>query len=233
MAVTELTSATPDADPLSHSARLALRRVVMVAWLGIALGFAMEALILTVRFAAGSHPATTQVLIELAQGVTWSFFVCAGVSLGTAIAKVRASIGGLIGAIAAPLAMGIAKGTQKVMVSALDASAKPVILSLPTLGVLRAIEYGLLGWILASLASKEKPRPQQFMLAGALIGAVFGGGITVLTIETALAKDVALALPQAITTAVNEIVFPIGCSLVVYIALQVSRNMKFISAGAR
>ncbi|WP_352576178.1 MULTISPECIES: hypothetical protein [unclassified Mesorhizobium] len=41
-----------------------------VAWLAIALGFAMEALILTVRFAAGANPATTQFLIELAQGVT-------------------------------------------------------------------------------------------------------------------------------------------------------------------
>ncbi|RUU38451.1 hypothetical protein EOD08_15400 [Mesorhizobium sp. M6A.T.Ca.TU.002.02.2.1] len=233
MATTELSSGVSDVDPLSHGARLALRRVVMVAWLAIALGFAMEALILAGRFAAGSHPATTQVLIELAQGVTWAFFVCAGVSLGTALAKVRASLGGLISAISAPLAMGIAKGTQKVMVSALDAAAKPAILSLTTLGVLRAIEYGLLGWILASLASKEEPRPLHFALAGALIGAVFGGGITVLTIETAAAKDVALALPQAIATGLNEIVFPIGCSLVVYIALQIGRHMKFISSDAR
>jgi hypothetical protein len=233
MAGIELLSATPDANPLSHGARLALRRVIMVAWLAIALGFAMEALILTVRFAAGSHPATTQILIELAQGVTWSFFVCAGVSLGTALAKVRASLGGLISAISAPLAMGIAKGTQKVMVSALDAAAKPVILSLTTLGVLRAIEYGLLGWMLASLAAREKPHPLHFMLAGALIGAVFGGGITALTIEAAAAQDAALALPQAIATGLNEIVFPIGCALVVYIALQVSRHMKYIAAEAR
>jgi hypothetical protein len=232
MAVIELSSGLPDAHPLSHGARLALRRVVMVAWLAIALGFAMEALILTVRFAADTHPATTQVLIELAQGVTWSFFVCAGVSLGTALAKVRASLGGLIAAISAPLAMGIAKGTQKVMVSALDVSAKPVILSLTTLGVLRAIEYGLLGWMLASLASKDSPRPLHFMLAGAFVGAVFGGGITTLTIETAAAKDIVLTLPQAIATGLNEIVFPIGCSLVVYIALQVSRHMKFIAADA-
>lgn len=48
----------------------------------------IEALILAGRFAAGSHPAATQVLIELVQGVTWAFFVCAGLSLGTAIAKV-------------------------------------------------------------------------------------------------------------------------------------------------
>ncbi|CAH2395572.1 hypothetical protein MES4922_130009 [Mesorhizobium ventifaucium] len=59
----------------------------------MSLGFAMEALILTVRLAAGSHPATTLVLIELAQGVTWAFFVCAGLSLrhgnrqGTSLAR--------------------------------------------------------------------------------------------------------------------------------------------------
>nr|WP_210164781.1 hypothetical protein [Mesorhizobium sp. LSJC277A00] len=233
MAAIELSSGLPGAHPLSHGARLALRRVVIVAWLAIAIGFAMEALILTAGFAAGSHPAPTQVLIDLAQGVTWSFFVCAGVSLGTAITKVRASLGGLIAMISGPLAMGIAKGTQKVMVSALDVSAKPVILSLTTLGMLRAIEYGLLGWMLASLASKEEPRSLHFMLAGALAGAVFGGGITALTIETAAAKDIALALPQAVATGLIEIVFPIGCSLVVYIALQVSRHMKFISSDAR
>ncbi|MER9562551.1 MULTISPECIES: hypothetical protein [unclassified Mesorhizobium] len=233
MTGTELSSAMPDVDPLSHRARLALRRVVIVTWLAIALGFAMEALILTVRFAADSLPATTQILIELAQGVTWSFFVCAGVSLGTAVANVRTSLGGLIGAMSAPLAMGIAKGTQKVMVSALDAAAKPAILSLTTLGMLRAIEYGLLGWILASLASKDEPRPLHFALAGASIGALFGGGVTALTIEAAAAQDAALALPQAITTGVNEIVFPIGCALVVYIALQVSRHMKLIAAEAR
>ena len=233
MAVTERSSAMPDIHPLSHRAKLALRRVVMVAWLAITLGFTMEALILTVRSAAGSHPATAQVLVELAQGVTWSFFVCAGVGLGTAIAKVRASLGVVVGAISAPLAMGVAKGTQKVMVSALDLTAKPAILSLTTLGVLRAVEYGLLGWLLASLAAREKPRPLYFMLAGALIGAVFGGGVTALTIQTAAAKDVALELPQAIATGINEIVFPIGCALVVYITLQVSRHMKFITGDGR
>ncbi|TIT25733.1 MAG: hypothetical protein E5W78_21285 [Mesorhizobium sp.] len=62
---------------------------------------------------------------------------------------------------------------------------------------------------------------------------MFGGGITVLTIETAAAKDVVLALPQAIATGLNEIVFPIDCSLVVYIALQIGRHMKFVSSDAR
>ncbi|RWO19950.1 MAG: hypothetical protein EOS09_29020 [Mesorhizobium sp.] len=62
---------------------------------------------------------------------------------------------------------------------------------------------------------------------------MFGGGITVLTIETAAVNGVALELPRAITTGLNEIVFPIGCALVVYIALQVGRHMKMISGEVR
>ena len=55
-----------------------------------------------------------QIAVELAQGITWSFFVCAGVGLGTALGKARAALGGLSGVISAPLAMGLAKGSQKV-----------------------------------------------------------------------------------------------------------------------
>ena len=55
-----------------------------------------------------------QIVVELTQGITWSFFVCAGVGLGTTLGKARAAFGGLIGLISAPLAMGLAKGSQKV-----------------------------------------------------------------------------------------------------------------------
>ena len=67
------------------------------------------------------------------------------------------------------------------------------------------------------------------MLAGALAGVVFGGSITWLTIAIATAKDIAMAPPQIIATALNEMVFPIGCALVVYIALRVGRQLKLVS----
>ena len=85
--------------------------------------------------------------------------------------------------------MGLAKGSQKVMASALGAADKPVIMSLMTLGVLRALEYGLLGWALAWLVSRQQSRAWHFVLAGALAGLVFGGSITWLTIAIATAKD--------------------------------------------
>lgn len=216
------------AVPLATGAELALVRIAVIAWLSIVLGFAMQGIVLAGKLSVGDRPELVQVVIDLAQGVTWSFFVCAGVGLGTTIAKAHKALGGLIGLIVAPIAMGIAKGSQKFMVSALGAADKPVILSLGTLGVLRAIEYGLLGWALAWLATRQETPLGRFVLAGAAVGLAFGGGITALTVHVANGRGIALTTPQIVGTSINEIVFPIGCSVVVYIALQVGRQLKAI-----
>jgi hypothetical protein len=223
-------AAANDDDKPSKRATEILRRLTMVAWLAILLGIAMQALSLTGRASVGAHPTLMQIAVELTQSVTWSFFVCAGIGLGSLLGKARPALGGLIGAISAPLAMGLAKGSQKVMASAIGAAEKPVIMSLMTLGVLRALEYGLLGWALAWLASKSDSRAWHFVVAGALAGIVFGGSITWLTIDIAAAKGIAMASPQILATAINEMIFPIGCSLVVYIALRVGRQLKLVVA---
>ncbi len=217
--------------PPSSGAATALRRIALIAWLSIVLGFAMQALVLVGKLSVGNNPGLTQVMIDLAQGVTWSFFVCAGVGLGTTIAKAHKALGGLIGLIVAPIAMGIAKGSQKFMVSALGATQKPVLLSLTTLGVIRAIEYGILGWVLAWLVANQESRATRFLLAGAAVGLVFGGSTTMLTFQAAAAKGIALAAPQIVATAVNEVVFPMGCALVVFIALHVGRQLKLVAVS--
>lgn len=220
-------------DLSSAPARRAIGRVVAVAWLSIVLGLAMQTLILVSKVSIGSWPPYSMVAIDLVQGVTWSFFVCAGVGLGTTIAKSQSYLGGIIGMIAAPIAMGIAKGAQKVMKSLLGAPDTPAIMPLTTLGVIRALEYGLLGWALAWMVSKDENRLMRFLGVGAVIGVIFGGGATGLTFHLARLKGVALTSAQMLTTALNEIVFPIGCSLVVFIALVVGRHLKLISAAPK
>ena len=204
--------------------------MVMIAWLAILLGLVMEGLILAGRASVGNNPTPAQILVELTESIVWSFFVCAGVGLGTMLAKARAALGGLIGLISAALAVALARGSQKVVASALGAAEKPFIMSLLTLGVLRALEYGLLGWALAWLAGRQNSRAWHFVLVGALVGVVFGGSITWLTIDIAAAKDMVMAPPQIIATALDEMVFPIGCALVVYIALRVGQQLKLVAA---
>ena len=128
--------------------------------------------------------------------------------------------------------MGIAKGSQKFMVSALGAAEKPVHpVADDARRHARPIEYGILGWMLAWLVAKQESRATRFLLAGAAVGLVFGGGTTLLTIQAAAAKGIALAAPQIIATAVNEVVFPMGCALVVYIALHVGRQLKLVAVS--
>jgi len=218
-----------DDEHVSTRTRAILRQLTMVAWLAILLGIAMQALSLAGRGSVGAHPTLIQIGVELAENVAWSFFVCAGIGLGSLLGKARPALGGLIGAVSAPLAMGLAKGSQKVLAGAAGAAEKPFIMSLMTLGVLRALEYGLLGWALAWLTSRSDARGWHFLVAGMLAGIVFGGSITWLTIDTAAARGPAMAPAQIVATTINEMIFPIGCALVVYIALRIGRQIKLVA----
>lgn len=222
--------ATSPAAADTSTPRRAIQRVITVAWLSIMLGLAMQALLLAAKIAVGPWPPYSKVILDLVQGVTWSFFVCAGVGLGTTVAKSKAYLGGVIGMIAGPLAMGVAKGTQKLVGSMLGVADSPVIVSLAELGLVRAFEYGILGWALASMVARDETRAHRFLAMGALVGVLFGGGATWLTFELARAKQMTLSDAQMLTTALNEVLFPIGCSLVVFIALTVGRHLKLIAA---
>ncbi|MGE0283120.1 MAG: hypothetical protein AB7P20_21220, partial [Rhizobiaceae bacterium] len=85
-------------------------------------------------------------------------------------------------------------------------------------------------WALASMVARDETRAHRFLGMGALVGVLFGGGATWLTFELARAKQMALTEAQMLTTALNEVLFPIGCSLVVFVALTVGRHLKLIAA---
>jgi len=219
----------PVATDTSQS-RAAVRRVITVAWLSILLGLLMQGVLLMAKVSVGPWPVYSKIFLDLVQGVTWSFFVCAGVGLGTTVAKSKAYLGGIIGMVAGPLAMGIAKGAQKLVGSILGVADAPVVVSLAELGVVRAFEYGILGWALASMVARDETRAHRFLGMGAAVGLVFGTGATWLTLELARTKNITLTDAQLLTTVLNEVLFPIGCSLVVFTALTVGRHLKLIAA---
>lgn len=223
-----IAASVPETDSI-QSGR-ALKRMALIAWLSILLGLVMQGLVLLAKTALGPQPESMQVIVDFAQGITWAFFVCAGIGFGTAIARGRSAIGGAVGLISAPAAVGLAKGSQKVMGSALGMANKPAILSLLTVGSLRALEYGFLGWMLASLAAKANPRFSRFVGVGAAAGIIFGGAITFLTIHAAGLQQAHMATPQVVALVLNEMLFPVGCSFVVYLALNIGQHVKLVTA---
>lgn len=193
-----------------------LRRIALIALSAILLGFLMQGLILAVKLSSGAAFPGMRFLVDLAQGVTWSFVVCAGVGIGTSIMKARAALVGLLAMVCAPLAIAAAKSSQKVMASLVGAVDQPAVLSLAAISGLRAVEYGLLGWWLGTLARRKVSNAGPYLKAGSFSGVVFGGAIAALTWRVALSKGLNPQPPQILAIIVNEVVFPIGCAFVIY-----------------
>lgn len=201
----------------SPSSRSTVRRIVTIAWLAILLGFAMQALVLSARVSAGGQVPGARFLADLVQGITWSVLVCFGVSMGTILVKLRAVLAGILAAVCTPVAIGAANAGQKVMAASLGAAGQPAALPLVVIAALKAVEYGLLGWALGRMVERGTQGPAPFLLAGAATGLVFGGSITALTWQAIAAGGAAPELARIVGVGVNEVLFPVGCALVIFL----------------
>jgi hypothetical protein len=224
----EISLQSPPASVAPEKAQLAIKRLALISVLAIALGFAMQGLILATKLVSGGPFPGSVFLVDLAQGVTWSFFVCSGVGIGISLSKARAALAGLISMIFAPLAVAAAKSSQKVMAGMIGAADQPAALSLATVSVMRAIQYGILGWLLATLARKGVERPLPYLASGSAVGVILGGAIAALTYHAAVTNGMTPGLPKIASSIVNEVLAPIGCAMVIYFGLMIGRNLKIV-----
>lgn len=194
-------------------------KILRVAWLSVGLGIATELILLLVAAGLGSLPGLKPMVADLVQKVSWSFVVCMGLAAGTAASKHREAVGGLAGAVAAPLAFHIARALHRSTLQALEiagpAGGRPSPL---VLAAIKAVEYAVLGVILASL-SKRGSGAKAYALVGLLIGGACAGVIVYLVLSSGAKPNVAALLARA----VNEVLFPIGCSLVLFATEAIGR----------
>ena len=209
-----------DGNPAAPPAPLL--RIGFVAIASILLGFAIQFVILLVRLFGDSFPGVARTITDITQGVTWSFLICFGVGLINAMAKLRPAVAGLLSMLIAPLAVGAAKGAQKVMGGLLSAAESEAVLSLSAIGGLRGVEYGVLGYLLARAARSRTAGLPAFAGIGLGVGIVFGGLITWLTHLA--------GAPQIAATAINEIVFPMGCAGIVYSSQIAAQQAQLLAA---
>jgi hypothetical protein len=210
---------TAEANSTTFHARDGLgSKLFRVVWLAILLGFAMEILLLL--FTAGFEilPGFNSVLVDLIGKVSWSALVCAGLALGTAASKVRAPFMGLLGLVAAPLAFHVSRTLQQGVAKTLEVAAAGAPIgsyTLILLALLKAVEYGCLGAAIGWIERRPWGGAMAHLAVGLAVGILFGGAVVSFTYWTA---------PEPLTTAdlfsrgANEILFPVGCSLVLYSA---------------
>ncbi len=191
-------------------------QILRVAWMSILLGVALEILILVL--AAYSNTAGTSpkpFIADLAQKVSWGFLVCVGLAFGGTASKAREGVMGLLGLISAPLGFGVARSVHKGVLAALGIAGAgggfPFLVA-----ALKALEYGVLGAAVGRLSKRKDGTGSPlsaYLLAGSAIGLTFGLGITAVLLQAA---PKAPTLVDGLAKGINEVVFPIGCSLVLY-----------------
>jgi hypothetical protein len=190
--------------------------VLHVAWLAILLGLAMEGLLLLLAAGFGIFPSLKEIVADLVRQSSWSLVVCVGLSLGTAASKLRAQLMGLLGLLAAPVAFSAARslheGTKKTLDIAGSASAVSFLI-LP-LALLKGVEYGCLG-LAIGWVGRRTWGVVAHMAVGLVVGLLFWGLILALTYWGSPSPPSTVEL---ISLGLNEVLFPVGCSLVLFSA---------------
>lgn len=207
-------SPAPASEPAANLGATLLR----VAWLAIALGIAMEALLLLLGTGFGEALGLRSVAADLVRNVSWSVFVCAGLAVGTAVVKARVPLMGLLGLLSAPLAFEASRVIHKGSLEALAVSGGDV--SPELIAVIKGLEYGCLGIGIGWVSQRRWGGALAHVAVGLLVGVVFGGT------ELALAAGASPAPPasELFVEGVNDVLFPVGCALVLFSATALGKK---------
>jgi len=188
--------------------------LLRVAWLAILLGLLLQLALLLAAAGLGIFAGLRPLVAETARNLGWSVLVCTGVAVGRVAAKGRPPLMGIAGLLAAPLALTVANTIQKGMAAALNLPQAAGTAALWVL-VLKATEYGSLGAALGWIGRRAWAGAPAYAAAGLLVGLLFGGAALTVVAQSA---STPLSPATLMVKGVNELVFPVGCALVIFAA---------------
>jgi hypothetical protein len=189
--------------------------VVRASWCAIGLGLLFEGLQVGAAYAGGGIlPAFPAIVADAAGKVSWSYLVCVSLAIGTATARASPGLVGVLGLLAAPIAFTLARVAHKIAGQSLSVVVPSGGPSPWLLAAIKGAEYFVLGWLIARLLRRPEPRLAVYAATGLAIGAIFGG--TLLALMNGAAPD-GLPTPILLGRGVNEILFPVGCSCLLWV----------------
>jgi hypothetical protein len=203
--------------------------LMSAAWMSILLGITVECAVLAIRLAAGSAPSLSQSFVEFAGSVSWSTVVCSGIAIGTAAARQRDRVMGVLGFVSAPFGWAAAKGLQRGTQWMLGVPVDSVGLLVVQVGALKTVEYCLLGYLVGRMLLGGRSTLVRHACLGLAAGVVFG--LSIVAVNIVHAPQHHLARAKLLGLVINELLFPIGCSMVLYFVGRLSdRNAVADSA---
>jgi hypothetical protein len=211
----------PDQQSSAASPNLGVK-LLRVAWLAIGLGMAMEGTLLLLSAGFGDLLGLRSIVADLARNVSWALLVCVGLSLGTAVKNARVPVTGLLGLLAAPAAFEVSRVVHKGALQALAISASAGDDLSPFLvALMKGLEYGCLGLALGWVSQRPWGGAAAHMAVGFVVGSIFGGTIVALLATSSPEVSAASLVPRGVT----EVLFPVGCSLVLFSAEALGTSM--------
>jgi hypothetical protein len=188
--------------------------VLHVCWFAILLGIAVQISLLTASVAFGRVPKLNPLIVDFAQRIAWSTIVCGSISVALAASKLPVSFMGLAGMLSASVAFKIARSVQKGVAAALGVAPASAKGPLPlVLGIIKAVEYGCLAAVIAWLVKRKQRGAVVHASMGLAIGVFFGSIILGYTYWT---NAKLFSVADAVSRGLNELLFPVGCSLVLF-----------------
>lgn len=189
-------------------------RLLHVAWMSIALGLFVEAVVIIVQATwPNSLPA------EILGKVTWSVVVCSALAIATAASKASSRAVGLAGLLAAPVAFAVARTVQKTVSGGITgvAAAAPAVAAAPgpwELAIAKGVQYAVFGWLIC--AAQRKGTLKSHLSVSIPIGVAFAIYLGVRTWST---TEPSAVKPLVLTAkCFGDAAATVGCSVVLWAA---------------
>ena len=198
----------------------ALNNIAMTVLFSIILGFTLQIITIATKMLGGMAFPGVAFALDIFGSVTWSVLVCVGIGLGTIVMRSGVAVAGILGAIFAPIGLVAAKSVQKGVALLLGMPVEGLTGAVIVLGLIKAVEYGFLGAMLAVLMKRDDHQFKRYVLLGLGTGIVFGSALVFASLRMAASSGAPLTSAQIAGKTVNEVLFPVGCAIVIY-AIQI------------
>lgn len=184
-----------------------------IGWLSILLGLALEIIMLVIAANSDKLPGIEPIIADVVQKISWSGLVCTGLAFGKAASSANPTWMGFAGLLSAPAALAVARTLHKSTAQALKVAEAGAATAFPFfIAGLKGVEYAAFGLLLGWVCKRASSGLVAYASSGLLIGAVFGTTIAAATTPGGFETI------KIIPPLVNEVLFPVGCSLAIYAA---------------
>jgi hypothetical protein len=211
---TKARSTAPRARARARSAIVG-HDILWVVVASVVLSAMLELAQVSLNAALGGAVEPAAIAVDTIRKLSWGIFVCVALWLGIVLGGARPHLVAVVGLVAAPSASLFA---HFMAIAAQGFASASGPLSPYAVAGLRGIEYAVLALVLLRLPTRSARAQLYYAIGALMVGLAFGGLLLALTSRLA-----ANPLPPSalIVAAVNELLFPVGCALIMFRASRV------------